>query len=278
MRLGTDADAVGAARDVLNVIASLPWPRPERLSLFARAARTADADVGLVLSGLALDAAPVESFDLLDAIPGLGPKRLTGLIRALSRFDVTALRAEGAKVREAWATAAGLRGENAVLRAELDRLRAASPPPPEGGTEPPAGPAIMRIADVAASVGTQVTQADDLLRTRAVGLRLGGVSLSVRGTGTSVDGDLALDVARPAGGSAVGISFVPAAAAGRADVEIDVPDVTGYTTALAQRKLAALGFTVVVASMAGATGVVDRQSPPAGMRVRAGSVIRLIVR
>ena len=117
MRLGTDADAVGAARDVLNVIASLPWPRPERLSLFARAARTADADVGLVLSGLALDAAPVESFDLLDAIPGLGPKRLTGLIRALSRFDVTALRAEGAKVREAWATAAGLKDAKAAARA-----------------------------------------------------------------------------------------------------------------------------------------------------------------
>jgi hypothetical protein len=170
-----------------------------------------------------------------------------------------------------------LRAENEALRAELDRLRVR--PPAEGGdVRPPSGPTVMRIGEVASSVGSQVTLVDDLLRSRPNGLRLGGVDLRLSGAGTAFEGDVALDLGSPAGGSAVGLSFVPGGSEARPAAEAQVPDVSGYTTALAQRKLVARGFAVAFASVAGARGVVSEQSPPPSTLAPTGSVVRLIVR
>jgi hypothetical protein len=276
-RSGLDAAVVAAARDALNTIASLPWPRPERVSLLARLARAAGADVGKVLGGLALDSAPLAGLEALLSVPGLGYKRVVGLARALSGFDLTTLSSEGVRLRDAWATTAVLRAENEALRAELDRLRVR--PPAEGGdVRPPSGASVMRIGDVASSVGSQVTLVDDLLRSRPNGLRLGGVDLRLSGAGTAFEGDVALDLGSPAGGSAVGLSFVPGGSEARPAAEAQVPDVSGYTTALAQRKLVARGFAVAFASVAGARGVVSEQSPPPSTLAPTGSVVRLIVR
>jgi hypothetical protein len=300
-RLKLDPAAVAAARDALNAIASLSWPKTERVSLLARLARAAKADVGKVFGAAALNAAPLASFDTLIPIPGLGDKRVAGLVRALSTFDIATVVPEIAALREAQAAVAALRAENLVLRtdnsrlrvtsdplraenaalraaietmrAELDRLRAAQPPATTSSA-----PAVMRIADVARSIGSQVAQVDQMLRSRPTGLRLGTVDLRLTGTATAFDGDVALDLGSPAGGSAVGISFAPGGSEAGSGADAPVPDVRGYTTALAQRKLRACGFAVASASVAGARGVVTEQSPSPGALARAGSVVRLIVR
>lgn len=290
-RFGLDAAAVAAARDALNTIASLPWPRPERVSLLARAAHTAGADVGEVLGGLALDAAPLAGLEALLPLRGLGYKRVAGMARALSKFDLTTSTSEGVRLRDAVAAAAALRTENEALRAEnralraenqalrteLDRLRVR--PPAEGGdVRPPSGPSVMRIGELASSVGSQVTLVDDILRSRPNGLRLGSVDLRLGGAGAALEGDVALDLGSPAGGSAVGMSFVPGGSEARSAAQAQVPDVSGYTMALAQRKLVARGFAVAFASVAGARGVVSEQSPPPSTLAPTGSVVRLIVR
>jgi hypothetical protein len=273
--LGLDANAMAAAREVLNTIAFLPWPRPERVSLLARLARAAKADVGRVLGAMALDLAPVKSFDILMPVLGLAEKRVAGLVRALSEVDVATLSPDGASLREAWARVSALETENAALRAEVDRLYTESINTPTGSAP---APMVMRLGDMASSVSSQVAAVDDTLRTLARGLRLGGVQLRLKGAATALENDLALDLGAPAAGSEVGLAFVPAGSAASGSAGAPVPDVRGYTPALARRKLVASGFAVVFATMAGARGVVEEQSPAEGTIAAAGSVVRLIVR
>lgn len=276
-RLKLEPAALAAARDALNTIASLPWPREERIALLSRVARSAKADVGEVLGGLALDAAPLAGFDALIPLPGLADKRVAGLARALATFDAKSVSAEGGRLREAWASIATLRAENGALRTELDRLRAQQPV--NGGVVPPASsPMVMRLEELATSVGAQVKYVDELLRTRDAGLRLGTVDLKLAGAGAMVNGEVSLDLGFPAGGSAMGLSFVPSAAGGSNGFEEEVPDVAGYTSALAQRKLAERGFAVSVTSVPGAQGIVSDQTPRAGSAAPTGSLVRLIVR
>jgi len=280
-RLGLDPTALAAARDSLNTIASLPWPRPERVSLIVRLAHSARADVGTLYAGRALDAAPLAGFDALLPLPGLGEKRVAGLARALSTFDVSTLSSEGARLRDAWAATAALRAENDALRVELDRLRVRIPAEPREGPLPvpvPSPSTVMRVADVAANLGTQITLADSLLRSRPDGLRLDALDIRLHGVGTAADGDVALDLGSPLGGSSLGIAFVPAKSIAPVTTDVPVPDVSGYTPALAQRKLIARGFVVTVASVAGANGIVSEQLPAASSLAPSGSVVRLIVR
>ena len=280
-RLGLDPAALAAARDALNTIASLPWPHPERVSLIVRVAHSARADVGTLYAGRALDAAPLAGFDALLPLPGLGDKRVGGLARALAAFDLRELSSEGTRLREAWAATAALQAENHALRAELDRLRVRVPPGPREGPLPipvPSPSTVMRVADVAANVGTQVTLADSVLRSRPDGLRLDALDIRLHGVGTAADGDVALDLGSPQGGSSLGIAFVPAKSPALVTTDIAVPDVSGYTTTLAQRKLIERGFVVTVASVAGARGIVSDQLPAASTLAPSGSLVRLIVR
>jgi hypothetical protein len=264
---------VASARDALNAIALLPWPEPERVSLLRRLARAARADVGDVLGRLALRTTPLPSFDRLIPLPGLADKRVAGLVRALRGVDVAAFNPDAATIRALRAALDAARAENALLRAELDRWRAQVDATGEADTRP----TVMRLGDVASSAASQTSVVVEALKTRPSGLRLTGVELRMEGAAASVGDDVALDFAVPQGGSAVNLSFVSADAPG-SRTPVDVPDVVGYTPALARRKLAAVGFEAKFSNVAGGTGVVADQTPNAGTLAQSGSVVRLLLR
>jgi hypothetical protein len=270
---------VAHARDVLNTIASLDWPLPERQALLARLARTAKADVGPAMAGLALAAAPVRSFETLIAVNGLADKRVFGLAKALQKADPTSFSKAASGLLNAWAQLDALQAENLALRRELDRLAATAPPPP--GAPPPVDQR-MRLEDMAHSIARQVALAGQTLAGTGSGLRLGGVALEVRGRATTLDQDVAIDFATGAGagggGSSVGLSFTPARSEAANGSSGAVPDVTGYTPALARRKLEGQGFAVSVAATGGLHGRVAQQHPAAGSVAQRGALVRLVVR
>jgi hypothetical protein len=271
-RVGLDPLAVARARVVLNTIAFLPWPEPERVSLLVRHARPARADVGEVLGRLALRAAPISSFDQLIPIHGLGDHRVTGLARALADVDVRTFSAEAAGIAEVWARTAGLRSENAALRRELDRLHRLALEEQEGRDAP-----VMLLGEIASSVASQTAAVAEALQRRTRGVRLANMELRLECAAAAVDDQVALDLAAPGGGSSLNLSFSTGSApAARPDVE--VPDVVGYAAALARRKLSERGFAVIVSALAAAEGVVSEQTPRAGELVPDGSIVRLLIR
>lgn len=269
------ADAVSRARDALNAIVARPWPRTEQIALVARIAKKAAADVGTVLAGLALNRAPVVDFTDLLPLKGLGEKRTAGLARALSTVDLTTLSPEAAALQQALTRVSALTSENAALRAEIDRLRLVM-----RSTTEPTPTTTMRLQEVAGSLTEQIAKADASVRSSNSRLRLSGVELRVQGTASAVGSDLALDISDPHGGSAVGLRFVPVAAAGTAPAPTALIDVRGYGLALARRKITERGFSVAIAKESEATaarGVVRDQSPAPGTLVPAGTVVRLVV-
>jgi PASTA domain-containing protein len=271
---GLEPAAVAHARDVLNTIASLDWPEPERVSLLARLARSARADVGTVMARLALRFAPLSSFEILIAAHGLAEKRVHGLARALARVEPSSFSAPARGVLDVWSRLDALRAENDALRLELDKALAAAKQTPAGGE-----PALerMRLEDVADSITRQLALASSALGSARGGLRLGAVSVELRGKAAAVRDDVALDFGVPSGGSAVGLSFSPATTGGAATTRAgSVPDVTGYTAALARRKLEQAGYGVLMAGAAGA-GVVKAQSPSGGSSATVGSVVRVVL-
>jgi len=276
-RLRLDPSKLAVAREALNAIAALPWPPPERVSLLARIAKSVGADVGPIIGRLALSAAPLASFDALVPISGIGLKRVAGLARALSTFDVVALTGQARELADAKATIAALTARIAAVQADLDRLRAA-PAAGAGGPAAQPGLTVMRIADVAASLGNQVALVDHVLRSRPNGVRLGAVDLRLTGMGTALGSDLALDLGYPSGGSAIGIAFVPSPLDAVGGQTAQVPDVRGYTTALARRKLLGRGFDAIIITSTGSRGVVTDQSPEPGTVAPAGTAVRLMFR
>jgi len=273
-QFGVDADTLASARVVFNTLASLPWPEPERISLLTRLARGVPADVGKELAARALAVAPLVGFDELMPVFGLAEKRVIGLMRALANVDVASLSPAASGLRDAWATVAALRYENAVLRAELARAQA------KLHTLGPAdaAPATMRLAEVASSVSDQIGSADGILRSRRSGLRLGSIDIRLQASATMVGDDLALDFDAPAASSAVALSFVTGGSGGAATADREVPDVRGYTALLARRKLETQGFSATLSAVAGGRGVVAEQSPTAGTLASSGSVVRLLLR
>lgn len=274
-RLGLDPAAVAAARQALNAIAALSWPWPERVSLLARLAREARADVGTVLGGLALRAAPLQGFDALIPLIGLAEKRVAGLVRALSGFDLSIVSREAAELQRARQAVAALRVENDALVAELDRLRVALGS--TDGTPAPSPSSALPLADLAGSVGSQVVSADAALRAAPGGLRLAGLELRLQGAGAVLDDQVALDLAAPTGGSSVTLAFAPGGAPPAAGTSAVVPDVRGYGAALARRKLEAAGFGARLLSTGEGLGVVRDQVPAPGSPVLAGSDVRLVL-
>ena len=268
-----DPNAVAAARVVLNAIADLPWPEDARIALLARLAHEVRADVGPTLSRLALLAAPLASFDRLIAIIGLAEKRVSGLVRALYAVDPAQFTRDTVSLREALERVTQLQSENVALRTELDHLRVQL----ERGAGTPSA-SVMRLEDVASSITSQLAVADDTLRSRSSALRLTGVELRLHGGSTAVGDDLALDFAQTSTGGAVAMSFATGGAAPPSPTDVAVPDVRGYTPALARRKLVASGFAVTLSTVSGGRGVVSDQSPAAGSLALSGTSVRLIVR
>jgi PASTA domain len=266
-RFGLAPETLASARDVLNAIARLPWPEPERVSLLARLARAAHADVGEVFGGRALRAAPLSAFDALMPISGLAEKRISGLARALATVDMTQISQPVPPDVAARITA--LQAENAVLRTELDKWRAAA--------EPQARPASMRLGDVVSSIASQTAEVVETLHTRSRALRLIGMELHLAGAAAAVENDLALDFDAAQAGSAFDLSFATGGNT-TARSTVAVPNVVGYTPALARRKLAGLGFQARLSTFASAAGVVAEQSPSAGSSAAYGSLVQLLIR
>jgi hypothetical protein len=267
-----DPTAVARARDVLNAIVSLPWMRSEQISLVARLARKAAADVGEVLAALALNRAPLADFTALLPIKGIGNKRLVGLVRALSPVEISDFSPEAALLRNALNRISVLTTENNLLRGEVDRLNVAL----SKATGAPAS-TLLTVREVAGSIGEQIATVDGSLRRAAGGLRLSGVELRVQGTAGAVQEEVAIDVAAPAGGSAVALRFAPAGIPDTTTADFPLLDVRGYGAALARRKLTAAGLNVVFYGRTGTTepGVVSAQTPSPGTLVAPGTVVRL---
>lgn len=273
-RYGVDATALARARLVFNTIASLPWPEPERLALLVRLAQAARADVGEELGRRALAVAPLDGFDALMPVFGLAEKRVIGLMRALADVDPGSFSPEAPGLREAWVAVAALRAENTALREELSRAHAMLHAL-DGASVP--SPTRMRLSELASSVSEQVGLADAVLRTRASGLRLAGLDLHVRATATADGEDVALELGLGEGASAIALRFAPSETPSAELTTRAVPDVRGYTAALARRKLERDGFTVTLSAVAGGRVVRD-QTPSAGSLAPTGSTVRLLLR
>lgn len=280
-RWGLPAAQVANARDLVNGIAGLDWPEPERVSLLARLARQARADVGTVYARATLRLAPIASFEAVLPILGVGEKRAAGLARALGTANLAALAPASTALRDALAREAALRAEVAALRAELDRR----PGPSDGEAGGAGAAAPMRLREVAQSIVTQVRLAEQGLSRSARGLRLGAVALDLQGRAQAVDGDVALDFADTRAASRLSLALTPSRPASEAasGSAVRVPDVAGYTETLARRKLLAAGYAAITlrtradAEDRGATAVVRRQVPAAGTPAPTGAAVRIVV-
>ena len=281
-RWGLPAAQVANARELVNGIAVLDWPEPERVSLLARLARKARADVGIVYARACLRLAPIASFDAVLPILGVGEKRAAGLARALGTVSLAALAPASTALRDALAREAALRAELDALRAELDRL----PRGPVGG-DPTITPSPMLLQEVAESVVAQVRQAEQVLGASPRGLRLGAVALEVQGRARTVDDNLALAFddlsADPRVASRLSLAFAATGSVAEAPpASGTVPDVAGYTETLARRKLLAAGYVAVALRGRASPGAEDsarvrQPRPVAGTAATAGSTVRLLI-
>jgi hypothetical protein len=136
----------------------------------------------------------------------------------------------------------------------------------------------LRLGEIAASVGTQLAAADLLLRSSSSQLRLGAIALRLQGSPAVVDDAIGFDLSSPAGGSAVDFTFHAAGGASAPGVPVAVPEVRGYTPALARRKLQAAGLSVAISAVANATGRVSEQQPAPGTQALPGTQVQLLLR
>lgn len=162
-----------------------------------------------------------------------------------------------------------LKAENEALRSEIAALLAA------GFT---AEDDPMPLKDLAWSASEQIQSAVE--RLPAHGLRLGPVAMRLRGAWSNTGSDLALCFTRT-DNDALGelvLGFLPNRSGALAGTGL-IPDVLGYTEALATRKLEAAGCAVEVYKSAGAPTEskdrVLRQRPEAGEAVVAGTVVQV---
>ena len=136
----------------------------------------------------------------------------------------------------------------------------------------------MPLGDIASSVVEQLAAVDAALRSGPDLLRLAGVSLRLHGSTTVVDETLAMEFTSPAAGSEVALTFGTPPGASAMAVPVVVPDVRGYTAALARRKIEAAMLNMAIAPNAGPLGKVSETSPRAGLAVLSGTTVRVIVR
>lgn len=268
-----EADALATARVALNTIASLPWPEPERVSVLARLCREVQADVGTVLARLIISSAPFRSFEEVIPLIGIADIRAFGLVRALGHFDVGTLSPEAAQLRDAWSLVSALRAENNAFRLELDKLRRLPV-----NEVPQASRSILRLSDVASSVGSQVGSAEgELRRTLRNGLKLSGCEVTLTGAATSVGEDLALDFSPGTPTTAVGLRYAATASLPIESSVVAIPDVRGYTVRLARRKIEASQLVAVVIASSGNGQVVSSQVPAPGSLLPTGTIVRVLL-
>ena len=136
----------------------------------------------------------------------------------------------------------------------------------------------MQLGEIASSVGAQVASADAQLREGPSRMRLAGLALRLQGAAVVLDGAVGLDFEAAAAGSAVDLHFDGGGGNVDAGAPVVVPDVRGYTPALARRKLQAAGLDVATIAASGGDGRVREQLPAAGTQALSGTLVRLVLR
>lgn len=297
---GLDPRVAAAALGCFNAIAGARRTLADRAALLSR---LGGAAIGEKLAPVVVAMGPVGAITDLLAVRGLGEKRLISMATALAAApaeELAALAAAAEAVDRASALAiqvSALEAERDALRVERDglaaRLDAASASASatttvtasDGATAsaPTVKSGVVSLHAIATSTGEQLGRAHRELSTRKQGLRLSGLSLSLRGEAgvdeeqalglaldqpTAAASELKMAWALPSGGA-------PTATAGR------VPDVSGYTEALARRKLEAAGYTVSLRQTSAAgpaeRGRVQRQRPAPGAEADPGDRVEIVV-
>ena len=136
----------------------------------------------------------------------------------------------------------------------------------------------MELGEITASVASQVALADAVLGASHSQLRLSGVTLRLQGAATMVGDSTALDLTSPIGGSTLDLAFHvedPETGPGR---PVPVPDVRGYTSALARRKLQDAGLRFALAAPPNNSGRVGKLHPPPGTQVLTGTLVQVVLR
>jgi hypothetical protein len=135
----------------------------------------------------------------------------------------------------------------------------------------------LELGEIAASVGSQLASAEAALRAGTAQLRLIGMALRFQGAVTVMDNSLGLDFSAPASGSAVDLTFHGAEVADVRPTPVTIPDVSGYTRALARRKMEAAGLRVAISAKPEAAGRVIETRPSAGTQALSGTVVLVVV-
>ncbi|MCB9761009.1 MAG: PASTA domain-containing protein [Alphaproteobacteria bacterium] len=284
---GLDPAVIAVARVVLNRLCTSPMVEDHRLALLLAVTEGEGSDLGETLGRAVLRAGPVNQLTDLLAVRGIGPKRLALLAHRLGAVDTATFRLGTEEPEEALALAraqlAAADAEIALLNDEIARLRGG-----QGVAAASADAERMTLRDLASSAGSQVRAADDTLREGRAAVRLGAVTVALKGVVAAEGEQLALRMPREDDGvtpvSEVVLRYQLAETAVTDAAAGDVPDLVGYTEVLARRKAEAAGFSVDVAwehaapvrGQPSPTGRVLRQSPAAGTTA-AGRRIRVFV-
>jgi PASTA domain len=136
----------------------------------------------------------------------------------------------------------------------------------------------LQLQDIATSVGSQLASADAALRSSQSELRLSSLALRLQGSAAVVEDLVGLDLSSPVGGSAVDFTFHAAGGGSIPGSPVAVPDVRGYTPALARRKLQAAGLSVAMTAVGNATGRVTEQQPVPGAQALPGTLVQIVLR
>jgi hypothetical protein len=135
------------------------------------------------------------------------------------------------------------------------------------------------IDAVVTNIGTRIGAASTTLRTSDNPFRIGTIRLDLKGS-LAEDGRIYLGGDK-LDGSGFSIEMTPDDGAGRGDVPVAVPDVTGLTESAARRVLRSVGLRLSAATQPMARGAAThgqslRQTPAAGRSVPHGSDVIVV--
>ena len=313
--LGLTEEAVARAAAVHDAVVRLPVSLDEQARVLEELSEGPGADIGATYALAIVKLGPVEGLGVLTSIKGIGPKRLTSVIEALAKREVDEV-AKAAGIEAGGETGGGevgggpgdaLLARIAVLEAAVEALETQRVADAEriaaleaqlanagsgAGAEAPkatvsAGDAT-RLSVIAESAGEQLHEARNRLLGSRSGLRLGDVELQVRGeAGVSPDAMLGLrlqtEAIDPNRLSEVTLRYGVDGGRVRTRLQdpVQVPTLTGYTEALARRKLGKVRLEADVSRQAvddrSKARTVVAQDPAPGSTVEAGTTVRVFL-
>ena len=313
--LGLTEEAVARAAAVHDAVVRLPVSLDEQARVLEELSEGPGADIGATYALAIVKLGPVEGLGVLTSIKGIGPKRLTSVIEALAKREVDEV-AKAAGIEAGGETGGGevgggpgdaLLARIAVLEAAVEALETQRVADAEriaaleaqlasasSGSETEAPEATVsagdatRLSVIAESAGEQLHEARNRLLGSRSGLRLGDVELQVRGeAGVSPDSMLGLrlqsEAIDPNRLSEVTLRYGVDGGRARTRLQdpVQVPTLTGYTEALARRKLGKVRLEADVSRQAvddrSKARTVVAQDPAPGSTVEAGTTVRVFL-